>query len=273
MKQVYVLVLLTAGLLLHHAATGQTLFGNRKAVEPGADRGQQFDRAKVLVSTGETLLGEVLLFRSQNATDALTITLEDGSKRSFPAVNVQKFVVQGEQFDTFDRDQTQFYLYDFAPMRKGYYNGNPAFAGLAAPARLDQPNTNLSRVFRTYRWNRDNDYSDLLGYGFFEQLSAGPVALLRRDTKVVRSLNVPSAMPGSSGGGSTSYSAIVAKLYLGLPNGNVLPLRDPKDDLLTYFSTYKTQIEQYAKEHKLGFKKPNELAYLVNYANSLAPQP
>ncbi|UOQ77070.1 hypothetical protein MUN84_21885 [Hymenobacter sp. 5516J-16] len=65
------------------------------------------------------------------------------------------------------------------------------------------------------------------------------------------------------------YTDVKDSFYLGLPNGNVLTLRNPKKDLLNYFHAHSRQIEQYAKENKLSYTEARELAYLVNYANSL----
>ncbi|GGG61990.1 hypothetical protein [Hymenobacter glacieicola] len=248
-------------LLLSGAGLAQTQY---------RDYTQHFDRAQVLLNTAETLRGSLVLHRSEHATETITITLTDGSVRALSAAAVQKFVVQGDHYGPFDWAQKESYYYDFAPMRKGYYQESPTFLDQPVPVRLAKPNPQLSRVYGAYRWNQGNDYSDFLGYGFFEHLSAGPVVLLRHETLEIRHSG---AMGGAFGGGSNRYLSNEREYYLGLPNGTVYALRDPKDDLLTYFSAYKTHIEQYAKKYKLSFKKPQELAYLVNYANSLAPQP
>ncbi|UPL50760.1 hypothetical protein [Hymenobacter sublimis] len=267
MRKNYFSACLTAAILL---LSGATLAQNQYR-----DYTQHFDRAKVLLNTGETIVGSLIMHRSEHATETLTVTVSDGSIRTLSAAAVQKFVVQGDHYGPFDWAQKESYYYDFAPMRKGYYQGSAAFPDQPVPARLAKPDPQLSRVYGSYRWNHGNEYSDFLGYGFFEHLSAGPVVLLRHETLEIRhSDTMPVALGGRSiGGGNNRYLSNEREYYLGLPNGTVYALRDPKDNLLTYFSAYKTQIEQYAKEHKLGFKKPNELAYLVNYANSLAPQP
>lgn len=230
---------------------------------------QQFNRATVLLSTGDTIAGPLALHRSE---EMLTMTLPDNTVRTLPAISVQSFAVQGERYD---RSRERYYYDDFYSMRQGYYYGNPYFTSQPRPLRRERPDTTLVRVFRTYRWNRDNDYSDFRAPGFFEQLSGGPIILLRREGLVERPItyNGPYGY-GGYGGGMTGrtmgyYTDVKDNFYLGLPNGNVLSLRNPKKDLLNYFQTHARQIEQYAKQNKLNFTEARELAFLVNYANSL----
>ncbi|WP_426491844.1 hypothetical protein [Hymenobacter sp. 102] len=131
------------------------------------------------------------------------------------------------------------------------------------------------RVFRTYRWNRGNDYSDFRAPGFFEQLSSGPIILLRREGLVQRPINSGLGPYGGYGYGMPGrtvgyYTDVQDSFFLGLPNGNVLSLRNPKKDLLAYFHDQARRIEQYAKDNKLSYTDARELAYIVNYANSLS---
>ncbi|GAB3224137.1 hypothetical protein GCM10027346_03960 [Hymenobacter seoulensis] len=231
---------------------------------------QQFNQATVLLSTGDTIAGPLALHTSE---DILTMTMADNTVRTLPAVNVQSFAVQGERYN---RSRERFYYDDFYSMRQGYYYGNPFFNMMPPPRRRELPDTALVRVFRTYRWNRDNDYSDFRAPGFFEQLSGGPIILLRREGLIERPVtyNGPYGYGGYGYGGMPGrtvgyYTDIKDNFFLGLPNGNVLALRNPKKDLLAYFRTHSRQIEQYAKQNKLSFTEARELAYLVNYANSL----
>ena len=229
---------------------------------------QQFAQASVLLSSGDTVSGPLALHRGE---DMLTMTLPDNTVRTLPAVNVQSFAVRGERYD---RRREQYYYYDdFYSMRQGYYYGSPFFTPMPTPRRRERPDTTLTRVFRTYRWNRDNDYSDFRAPGFFEQLSSGPVILLRREGLVEQPITYSNpygygygGMPGRPMG---YYTVIKDNFYLGLPNGNVVSLRNPKKDLLSYFRAHERQIEQYAKTNKLNYSDPRELAYIVNYANSL----
>ncbi|WP_426491843.1 hypothetical protein [Hymenobacter sp. 102] len=75
---------------------------------------QQFNRASVLLSTGDTLSGPVMLHRTE---ETLTMSLPDNTVRTLPAVSVQSFAVQGERYD---RSRERFYYDDFYAMRQGY---------------------------------------------------------------------------------------------------------------------------------------------------------
>ncbi|UYZ64250.1 hypothetical protein [Hymenobacter weizhouensis] len=229
---------------------------------------QEFTQATVLLSTGDTLTGPVALHRSE---DMLTMTLPDNSVRTLPAVAVQSFAVQGERYDP-RRDQ--YYYDDFLDMRRGYYYGSPVFTALPPPRRRQRPDTALVRVFRTYRWNRNNDYSDFRSPAFFEQLSSGPTILLRREGLIERPVAYSGPYEAYSYGGAPGrvagfYTDVKDSFFLGLPNGTVLPLRNPRKDLLSYFGRHARQLEQYARQHSLSFTEPRDLAYIVNYANSL----
>ncbi|OWP65156.1 hypothetical protein CDA63_02035 [Hymenobacter amundsenii] len=231
---------------------------------------QQFNQASVLLSSGDTISGPLALHRGE---DMLTMSLPDNTVRTLPAVNVQSFAVRGERYD---RRREQYYYDDFYSMRQGYYSGNPYFGTAPAPRRRERPDTTLMRVFRTYRWNRDNDYSDFRAPGFFEQLSGGPIILLRREGLVERPITNSGYGYGMGGYGGMPpgrpmgyYTDIKDNFYLGLPNGNVLPLRNPKKDLSSYFRTHARQLAQYAKTNNLNYTDARDLAYLVNYANSL----
>ncbi|MBT2558387.1 hypothetical protein J7E24_11375 [Hymenobacter sp. ISL-91] len=229
---------------------------------------QQFNQGSVLLSSGDTLNGPLALHRGE---ETLTMTLADNTVRTLPAVNVQSFAVRGEQYD---QSRERLYYDDFYAMRQGYYSGRPAFGATPPPRRRERADTNLLRVFRVYRWNRNNDYSDFKAPGFFEQLSGGPVILLRREGLVERPITAGSpygyggysGMPGRTLG---YYTEVKDNFFLGLPDGTVLPLRTPKKDLPSYFRTHARQLAQYAKTNNLNYTDARDLAYLVNYANSL----
>ncbi|UOQ70701.1 hypothetical protein [Hymenobacter cellulosilyticus] len=72
---------------------------------------------------------------------------------------------------------------------------------------------------------------------------------------------------------NSRYKTLKDAFYLGLPNGNVRPLRNPKKDLMAIFPQQSRQIEKYAKDNKLDFNDSRELAFIVNYANSLQKGP
>ena len=233
---------------------------------------QQFNQGSVLLSSGDTLSGPLVLHRGE---ETLTMTFSDNTVRTLPAVSVQSFAVRGEQYD---RNRERFYYDDFYSMRQGYYSGNPYFGATPPPRRRERADTNLTRVFRVYRWNRDNDYSDFRAPGFFEQLSGGPVILLRREGLVERpvmaggpygfgAMGMPGmGLPSRSMG---TFTEVKDSFFLGLPDGTVLPLRTPKKDLPNYFRAHARQLTQYVKANNLSYTDARDLAYLVNYANSL----
>lgn len=234
---------------------------------------QQFTDSSILLTNGDTLEGLLTLNRRE---DVVQIQLGDGSVRTLSAVAVQSFAVKGEQID---RRHTPYYYDDFYDARAGYFYGNPFYGNRPLQRRQERPDTSLVRVFRVYRWNRDNDYSDFKSPGFFEQLSNGPYLLLRRESLVQRAANYnsPYGYGGYRGGypygagipATQLYTTIKDDFYLGLPDGRIIALRTPKKDLLNAFRQQQRQIEAYAKVNHLDYTNARELAYIVNYANSL----
>jgi hypothetical protein len=231
---------------------------------------QQFAGSTVLLTSGDTLQGPLAL---HHAEDAVLITMPDNTVSTLSAVAVQSFAVKGE------KEQRRNGFNDFFDARQGYYYGNPYYNGVTPRQRRERVDTSLVRVYRTYRWNHDNDYSDFKSPGFFEQLSRGPQVLLRREVLVERPVNYAPSPYGYGGYGyggvpryGGSYTEIQDKFYIGTPAGNVVPLRNPKKDLLSVFRAQAKQLEQYAKENKLSFTEARDLAYLVNYANYLQAQ-
>jgi len=235
---------------------------------------QQFTDSSILLANGDTLEGPLTLNRRE---DVVQIQLGDGSVRTLSAVAVQSFAVKGEQID---RHRNPYYYDDFYDARAGYYYGNPMYGTRPLRRRQERPDTSLVRVFRVYRWNRGNDYSDFKSPGFFEQLSNGPYLLLRRESLVQRAANYGSSpygygayrggYPYGAGVPSTQfYTEIKDDFYLSMPDGNIVALRNPKKDLLNAFRQQEKQIDAYAKVNRLDYTNARELAYIVNYANSL----
>lgn len=236
---------------------------------------QEFAGSTILLANGDTLEGPLVLHRNE---DVVRMTMPDNTISTLSAVAVQSFAVKGEQHD---RRRDAFYYDDFYDARRGYYYGSPAFFNGPLPKRRERPDTSLVRVFRTYRWNRDNDYSDYKSPAFFEQLSSGPTVLLRREALVERPVYANGPYGYGYGGGfggypyggasryAGSYSEVKDNFYLGTPTGSIIPLRNPKKDLLSAYRKQARQIEQYAKQNNLDYTNARELAFIVNYANSL----
>ncbi|UYZ60379.1 hypothetical protein [Hymenobacter latericus] len=234
---------------------------------------QQFDAATVVLTSGDTLRGPAALHTDR---DVLLMSMPDNSVRTVAALAVTSFATRGEQAQPanyFDQ------YYDFYDARRGYFYGNPGWGPLPVQARHQRPDTARVRVFRTFRWNRGNDYSDFRSPAFFEQLSRGPVLLLRRESLIERPVSAAdpmfrpyyayapiAALPRGTMG---YYTTIRDQFFLGTPEGNVVMLRNPRRDLLAYFRPEADRIERYAKQHRLSFSEAHELAFIVNYANSL----
>ena len=125
------------------------------------------------------------------------------------------------------------------------------------------------KVFRTYHWNYNQAQPNYTLPVFFEQISNGPVYLLRRqelEKRVIRAYS----NSGTYNQVTRFYRPVRDLLYLGTPKGEVVVLRRPKKDLLRFYQTNSRQIEQYARRNKLDFKYARELALIVNYANSIS---
>jgi len=235
---------------------------------------QQFAGSSVLLANGDTLEGPLVLNRQE---DVVRVQLPDNTVSTLSAVAVQSFAVKGEQID---RRRNPYYYDDFYNARAGYYYGNPFYSSMPLRRRQERPDTSLVRVFRVYRWNHGNDYSDFKSPGFFEQLSNGPMLLLRRESLVQRAANYgsPYGMGGMGGyggypyggmPGTRFYTDIKDDFFIGTPDGTIIPLRNPKKDLLNVFRQQSRVIEQYVKTNHLDYTVARELAYIVNYANSL----
>jgi hypothetical protein len=230
---------------------------------------QQFAGSTILLANGDTLRGPVTLRRDQ---DVLMMAQADGTVTTLSAVAINSFAVKGEERDS--RRPVTYYD-NFYDARNGYYYGSPRFGA----RRAEESDLNRVRVFRTFRWNRGNDYSDFKSPAFFEQLSNGPRMLLRRESMMQRSVPTSGAYGGYGYGNPYgpgrymgTYNVMKDDFFLTTPTGDVIALRNPKKDLLNIFRAQSKQLEQYAKQNQLDFTVARELAFIVNYANSLVKE-
>lgn len=217
----------------------------------------QFTRAVVTLNDGKTVYGPVVLHSS---ADVLILS---ATNRTVPAVQVRGFEVMGQ----LDHVRGLRKYHDFALMRQGYYPGNPNFSAPPEYRSFDDFKGNLQRVYGTYYWDRGNEYSNYLVPGFFEVLSNGPVVLLYRTSLGTRqTVNAP-----LWSGRTSSYEiAETGMFYLGLADGRAVALRNPYSDILNRYQAQGKQLKAFVKEHRLRCYEGYELAYLINYANSLA---
>jgi hypothetical protein len=116
------------------------------------------------------------------------------------------------------------------------------------------PDSTRVSVFRTFKLNKGLDTS-VGSPAFFEQLTNGPVLLLRRQEL---------------------YSRVYDDLYIVQPSptemATALQLRHPRRQLFAFFAAYTQQLEQYVKENQLDFTDTQAAAAFVTYANSLKYQ-
>jgi hypothetical protein len=151
--------------------------------------------------------------------------------------------------------------------------------GFTVPAGGGHPD----QKFRTYLWNRGNDYSTFKAPAFFEQLTTGNVSLLKREIlrqNVVRNDPFYNPMYGGMGYGgfggpgglyNTPYwvTNVQELFYLQTAQGKIVQLRNPKKDILYYLSDKQKQIKAYVKENDLRYNRKYDLIRIVQFYNSL----
>ncbi|RAK69896.1 hypothetical protein [Hymenobacter edaphi] len=229
---------------------------------------QQFAASTVLLTSGDTLRGPLTLYADR---DVLLVQQPDQTVRTAAAATVRAFAVRGELTGTGDYLELTNDLPE--PRRSAAYSTTQAGP---LPALLPQRPVEATRVFRCLRWNHGDDYADYRTPAFFEQLSAGPVLLLRRQQLVERPVSSTdpmflSAYPaGGLPRGTVGYLVTArSQFFLATPAGEIRPLRSPRRHLLAYFRAEAAQIEQYARQHRLSFCTSEGLARIVTYANWL----
>jgi hypothetical protein len=231
-------------------------------VAPSAARAggfeQQWARGSVILSTGDTVDGPVVLHHDE---ETLEVRLFDGTTRTFPAVNVRYFIVTNEAPQRNLNSMYNVYNYGM----RGPYGLTP---GMWSNQRTD---TSGVKLFVTYLWNHDNDYSDFRSPAFFQQLTDGNIRLLKRERIIQRMMSPMdpyyrySMAPGMGG----YYTEIQSSYFLADPQGNLRALRNLKKDFLAYFGKNSKKIQAYVKENRLRFNEPYELLLIMRYADSL----
>jgi hypothetical protein len=191
-----------------------------------------WQKGLVILNSGDTIQGPLTLTA---LNDIVRIAQPDGSVGTFSAVNVKSFVVEGEQENRFFRRN-----------------------------RSDQPEPR--REYRSFMWNHDKDYSNFKSPAFFMVLQSGTRTLLMRE-QIERRLDNFSQY--SNAGSRQTIEVRVEKYYLLTPDERIIPLRNPKNDLLSAYPNNEKEIMSYAKSNKLDFTDSLELSRIVSYANSL----
>jgi hypothetical protein len=209
----------------------------------------QFQFSRVVLASGDTLAGPLAV---QFSTDLLYLGQPDGSVRTFAPASVAAFAVQGQ-----------------APLR---------VQGKGSVATFDPT---VVRLFRTVPWPSERP-DRRPEPAFFEQLSEGPVLLLRRQSYVPRTVAFstgatgrqvpvgPAKLPAPIPASYRTVTELKDEFYLAWASGEMRPLRHGKKDLLAAFPAQAGQLQAYAKAHGLGYTSAAELHDLVSYVNSLA---
>ena len=179
---------------------------------------QQYNDGAVVLTDGTKLRGMIMLFPSRGVVE---VKMNNDSVYAFQAQEVQCVAVE-EHNERIRADK------------------------LVSPLR----------IFRPYYVMSKNPAGPV--WAFFEQISDGPVALLRYQR----------FMPYAAM--SAAYTPSIDNFFLALGINKVVPLRYPRKDVLSFFKKQASQIEQYVKENDLRYTNARELAFIVNYANSLA---
>lgn len=217
-----------------------------------------FQFSRIVLSNGDTLAGPVAV---HFGPDLLYLAQPDGAVRTFAPANVAAFAVQGEKVVTGQ--------------------------GRTRPAANADPT--VVRLFRTLLWPSDHPGEQRPEPAFFEQLSEGPVLLVRRQLLASRLTAVNATAPSVPSGVSRGAAAVPGRpqlpgftavryanitemqdeYFLAWATGKMVPLHKPKKDLLLAFPGQAQQLQAYAKAQGLGYTSARELQALVSYANSL----
>jgi len=179
---------------------------------------QQYKAGAVVLADGTQIRGAIMLYPSRGVVQVKTT---DDSVQTYQAQAIQCVAVQ-EQKERIKADKL----------------------------------VSVLRVFRPYYVMRSEPSGP--AWAFFEQISDGPVKLLRYQRLMLQNASTEAQMPS------------IDNFFLALGINNVLPLRYPRKDLLSFFKQQAPQIEQYAKENNLRYTNARELSFIVNYANSLS---
>ncbi len=221
---------------------------------------QQWAQGSVILTSGDTIDGPVIYHHDE---ETLEVRFANGTARTFPAINVSYFVVSGEATQNGSNRMSPAIVYGPYASRTGMW----------PPPGSDRRDKTPVKIYVTYMWDRDNDYSDFRAPAFFQQLTDGNVRLLKREKLVQRTVNPADPYFRYSGYpmGGGFYTEIQNSYFLADPQGLLTPLRTVKKDLLAYFGRHGKQIQAYAKENKLSFTDPDELPLILKYADSLGP--
>lgn len=134
------------------------------------------------------------------------------------------------------------------------------------------------KVFRSYFWNRGNDYSDYQVPAFFEVLQEGPYTLVKREVISIRNQGFSPMYAGYGryydpyGGYSPGYRSqpvILDLLFLYTPHQKIQALRNPRRDLEDLFGDKAGAMKQFIKTHNLSYNDTGDVMKIIRYFNGL----
>jgi hypothetical protein len=133
------------------------------------------------------------------------------------------------------------------------------------------------KVFRSFPWNRGNDYSDYQVPAFFEVLQEGPYTLVKREVVTVRNQSMGPMYAGygryydpyGNYPGYRSQVVILDALYLYTPNHKIQALRNPKRDLEDLFGKKSEDLKHFVKSRNLSYSDTGDVIKIIRYFNSL----
>ncbi|TXK37881.1 hypothetical protein FVR03_14560 [Pontibacter qinzhouensis] len=191
---------------------------------------QEWPVGEVVLLTGDTLQGPITYYRTE---DVVNVQQSDGTLRALSPVNVDYFKVQ-ESPDAY------------------------------------------TRFFVTYNWNLNKSYSDFRKPTFFERMNKGPVTLITRETYVHRDMSNRGFLrrggyydPTYASNLPNYVQQVVPVYYILFPDGEIKMLRNTKKDLERIFGKKASEVNKYAKKHRLSYEKLHGLIAIINYYNTL----
>jgi hypothetical protein len=134
------------------------------------------------------------------------------------------------------------------------------------------------RVFKSYLWNRGNDYSDYRVPAFFEVLQEGPYTLVKREAVTVRNQSMSPMYAGygryydpynPNYPGYRSQMVILDVLYLYTPDKKIIALKNPKRDLDDLFGKKAQEMKLFIKSQHLSYNDTRDVIRIVRHFNSL----
>ena len=244
---------------------------------------REFRTAAILLATGDTVQSNVLLHWNQ---DVLEVRKTGQALLMIPAAAIRLFGASQEIVHQLSQEKGKAEkqnkgdeLVFFDPTNKYAYARfnqpitpatavTPVSAGAIPiyvreaqrqkryrkqPYLYRMDSTRIS-IFRTFKLNKGLT-SSVGAPAFFEQLTDGPVLLLRRQR---------------------IYNQLHDDLYIVQPNtaemGTATQLHHPRKQLFTLFAAHSRQLKQYVKEKHIDFADTQSVVAFMAYANSLQPQ-